>query len=102
MHGGRTQVRVPEHSGAKDGSTLYVQYNYAGADDGLRLESVRYPNGRLVHYTYGTANGDNDVLNRLDAIKDDDSGSPGDTIASYTYLGLGTVVREEVATSRSR
>jgi len=29
-----------EHSGAVDGSTLYVQYNYAGADDGLRLESV--------------------------------------------------------------
>jgi len=67
-----------------DGSTLCVQYNYADAGDGLRVESVRYPNGRLVHYTYGTAIGDHDVLSRLDAVKDDSSGSPGDTIASYT------------------
>ena len=34
-------------------------------------------------------------LGRLDAIKDDNSGSPGDTLAGYTYLGLGTVVRED-------
>ena len=60
--------------------------------DGLRLESIRYPNGRLVHYTYGSAGSDADNLNRLDAIKADSSGSPGTTLASYTYLGLGTVV----------
>jgi len=36
-----------------------------------------------------------DNLNRLDAIKDDNSGSPGDTVAEYTYLGLGTMVVED-------
>jgi len=42
--------------------------------------------------TYGSANGDGDSMNRLDAIKDDNSGSPGSTLASYEYLGAGTVV----------
>ena len=36
-----------------------------------------------------------DVLNRLDAIKDDSGGSPGNTLASYSYLGLGTIVIED-------
>ena len=90
-----------EHEGAKDASTLYVQYNYdetaSGGEfsKGLRLSSMRYPNGRLVHYTYGSSGGDGDNLNRLAAIKDDSGGSPGDTLASYTYLGLGTIVIED-------
>ena len=88
-----------EHEGAKDGSTLYVEYNYDETvvdneyTKGLRLKSVRYPDARLVHYTYGS--GDGDKLNRLDAIKDDSSGSPGITLAEYTYLGLGTIVIED-------
>ncbi len=36
-----------------------------------------------------------DVLNRLDAIQDDSGGSPGDVLASYSYLGLGTIVVED-------
>ncbi len=36
-----------------------------------------------------------DILNRLDAIKDDSSGSPGSTLASYSYLGVGTIVKED-------
>jgi len=92
-----------EHSGAVDGNTLYVEYGYDETEvsdeltKGLRPKSVRYPNGRLVHYTYGLGNAANDLLNRLDAIKDDKAGTgnPGVPIASYTYLGLGTVVRED-------
>ena len=84
-----------EHAGEVDANSLYVQYNYADASAGLRLESVRYPNGRLVHYTYGSAGSDADHLNRLDAIRDDDGGNPGDVLAQYTYLGLGTVVVED-------
>ncbi|MCA9182811.1 MAG: RHS repeat-associated core domain-containing protein, partial [Planctomycetales bacterium] len=61
----------------------------------MRQTSLRYPNGRLVHYTYGTSGSAADSLNSLDAIQDDDSGSPGDVLASYTYLGLGTVVIED-------
>jgi hypothetical protein len=82
-----------EHNGAVDSSTLYVQYNYGTAAQGARLTSVRYPNGRLVHYTYGTAGSAADLLNRLDAIQDDNgSGQPGNTLASYKYLGTGTIV----------
>jgi len=92
---GLLEKEYQEHDGLKDANSLYVGYNYAGAADGLRLESVRYPNGRLVHYTYGTAGSDADNLSRLDAIKADNSGTPGTTLASYTYLGLGTVVRED-------
>ena len=92
---GMLSKEYQEHSGPKDASTLYVEYDYAGASAGLRLESVRYPNGRLVHYTYGAAGSDADNLNRLDAIQADDGGNPGATLAGYTYLGLGTVVRED-------
>ena len=34
-------------------------------------------------------------MNRLDAIQDDSDGSPGDVLASYSYLGLGTIVVED-------
>ena len=90
-----------EHEGAKDASTLYVQYNFDTTASGgkytkgLRPSSVRYPNGRLVHFTYGSADSMADALNRLDAIKDDSGGSPGSTLASYSYLGLGTIVIED-------
>ena len=61
----------------------------------MRPKSIRYPNGRLVHYTYGSAASDADNLNRLDAIKDDNAGSPGNTISSYTYVGSSMVVIED-------
>ena len=50
-----------EHEGAKDGSTLYVEYNYDETvvdneyTKGLGPKSVRYPNAGLVHLTYGSA-----------------------------------------------
>ena len=90
-----------EHEGAKDGNTLYVQYNRdttAASGEytkGLRLTSVRYPNARLVHYTYSTSGTTPDAMSRLDAINDDNSGSPGDSLAEYDYLGRGTIVVED-------
>ena len=71
------------------------QYNYAGTSRRLAARVDPLPNGRLVHYTYGSAGSDADNLYRLDAIKADNGGSPGTTLASYAYLGLGTVVRED-------
>jgi RHS repeat-associated protein len=91
-----------EHSGAKTGSTPYVGYNYdttasAGEfTEGLRPTSLRYPNGRLVHYTYGSSGSADDCLNRLLAINDDNSGSPGAALAEYTYLGLSQVVIQDL------
>ena len=90
-----------EHDGVKDASTPYVGYNYdetaAGGEftKGLRLKSLRYPDGRLVHHTYGSNGSDADNLSRLDAIKDDSAGSPGTTLASFAYLGFEQVVIEE-------
>jgi RHS repeat-associated protein len=98
---GQLVKEYQEHEGAKDANTLYLQYNFDESASGgkftkgLRPSSVRYPNGRLVHLTYGSTDSMADVLNRLDAIKDDSSGSPGDVLASYSYLGLGTIVVED-------
>ncbi|NUQ62918.1 MAG: hypothetical protein HUU20_10535, partial [Pirellulales bacterium] len=90
-----------EHSGAKDGNTLYAGYNYDTTASsgvftmGLRPTSVRYPNGRLVHFTYGTAAEAGDAMSRLAAINDDNSGNPGNSVAEYTYLGLSSIVVED-------
>ena len=87
--------------GAKDASTLYVGYNYdttvASGEytKGLRPTSVRYPNARLVHLTYGTSGATGDATARVEAIKDDSGGSPGTSFADYTYLGSGTIVVED-------
>lgn len=48
-----------------------------------------------MHFKYGTTDSTADALNRLDAIKDDSGGSPGGTLASYSYLGYGTIVIED-------
>jgi len=92
-----------EHDGAKDVNTPYVQYNYDANDansDGvydkaMRLVSVRYPNGRLVHYTYDSAGSISDKLSRIAAIQDDNSGAPGDVLASYKVNGLMRLAIED-------
>ena len=95
---GLVSKEYQEHEGAKDANTLYVQYNRdttASSGEytkGLRLTSVKYPNARLVHSTYSTSGSTPDAMSRLDAIEDDDSGSPGDNLAEYSYMGTGSVV----------
>jgi len=94
------EIQLDQYGIPSDG-TPYVEYTYAGPEHGLRLESVRYPNGRLVHYTYGEEDSTADVLNRLDAICDDSTqypGTPGEMLAAYSYLGLGTIVAEDYQT----
>ena len=96
---GRLTTDYQEHSGAKGPNTPSIGYGYdttasSGVyTNGLRPTSLVYPNGRLVHFTYGTSGGTDDVINRIAAINDDSSGSPGDAIAQYTYLGQGQVVK---------
>jgi len=60
---------------------------------GLRATSVRYPNGRLVHYDYGSSGSTADAIHRIDSIKDNSGGSPGATLAAYSYLGQGGIVQ---------
>jgi len=98
---GHLAKQYQEHSGAKDANTPYVGYNYDQTatsgefTNGLRPISIRYPDGRLVHFTYGASGSADDNLNRLAAINDDSSGSPGAALAQYTYLGRGTVVIQD-------
>ncbi len=85
-----------EHQGAVDQNTLYTEYDYAGASQGYRPTAVEYPNGRVIHYTYGATGSADDNLNRVAAICDDDGyGNPGQVLAAYRYLGLGTIVTED-------
>ena len=77
------------HDGEVDtgaNGTPYVQYNYSGPDHGLRLESVRYPNGRILDYLYDS--GIDDVVGRVSSLADSDETH----LADYTYLGLDRIL----------
>lgn len=83
-----------DHGSTVSGSSPSVQYSYdsgASSSNEIRLNGLTYPNGRTITYSYGSAGGINDLLNRIDTIQDTTSGTTD--LASYTYLGIGTVVR---------
>ena len=104
---GALTVEHQEHNGVKGGGTLAVQYAYDATSGtynglsnvltkGLRLTNITYPNGRKSFRNYGSGASLADKLSRLAAIKDDDgSGGEGDTLASYSYNGTGTMVVED-------
>jgi RHS repeat-associated protein len=78
------------HSGAVNtSSTPNVQYTYTEGSGGnhSRLTSIVYPNGNVLHYNY--ASGLDDSISRLTSLSD----NSGITVESYSYLGLGTVVK---------
>jgi RHS repeat-associated protein len=58
----------------------------------VRLVSVGYAGGQTVYYNYPSS-GVGYVLSRLDNIADNSSGTT--PYVQYTYLGLGTIVKEE-------
>ena len=60
-----------------------VQYGYAsGSVNTIRSTGITYPNGRVITYDYGTSNGINDAISRVDAVKDGAT-----ALAQYSYLG---------------
>jgi RHS repeat-associated protein len=68
------------------GSETVVQYAYAnGQNNTTRLQSLTYPNGRLIQYSY---TGDGDALNRVQAILD----TGGQQLVTYAYLGMGDFI----------
>ena len=78
------------HSGAVNTSTTpKVQYDYAnGSANTIRPVTLTYPNGRVITYDYGTADGINDAASRIASLIDDD-----DThLVDYSFLGLGIIV----------
>ena len=72
------------HGGAVNTSTSpKVQYSYAsGSANTIRSTGITHPNGRMVSYDYGTSNGINDAISRVDAVKDGAT-----ALAQYSYLG---------------
>ncbi len=57
-----------------------------------------YPDGRQIRYNYGTSGGPDDRLNRVGAVRHGASL----TLAAYTYLGIGTVVRIDYTQADAR
>ncbi|WP_197441605.1 RHS repeat domain-containing protein, partial [Thalassoglobus neptunius] len=70
-------------------ATPEVQYGYAdGSANTIRPETITYPNGRELTYNYGTTNGMNDAMSRVEEIVDDDS----TVLTAEEYLGLSSIV----------
>ncbi len=70
-----------------------VTYYYAtGANNTIRPTGLQYPDGRHISYNYGATGGMNDLLSRIDNIVEG-----AITVASYTYLGLDTIVESSHA-----
>ncbi len=84
------------HEGAVSGSTPSVQYTYdhsaAGTTfkDGARLESIIYPNGRVLFYDYGSAE---ELDDRSGAVKQlRETNGSGTILVEYSRTGGGGVV----------
>ena len=84
-------------TGAVDvATTPYVEYTYSNPDNGSRLASMVYPNGRTINYNYSGTNLNgalDNAIGRLNSISDGaNSGDAGQVLEQYSYLGLNTIV----------
>ncbi|HZL36201.1 MAG TPA: hypothetical protein VFC78_12865, partial [Tepidisphaeraceae bacterium] len=89
-----------EHSGTVTGSSLNVQYAFdtgASNSNEIRLNQLTYPNLRTITPDYGPSGGMNDLLNRVGGLKDGTT-----TLAAYTFIGLGAVIRRDSPEPRIR
>ena len=87
---GQLITEYQAHSGSVNTSTTpKVQYAYSEMASGVnhsRLTSMTYPSGYVLTSNYSS--GLNSSISRLSSLSDS-----GNTLESYDYLGLGTVVR---------
>jgi YD repeat-containing protein len=81
--------------GYEDANNI-VEYNYASIDDGSRLTSMTYPNGRVEDYLYTDSL--DSAITRLTEIADGYDYSTGldnpQSVQRYSYLGLDTIVNK--------
>ncbi|MGP0026218.1 MAG: RHS repeat-associated core domain-containing protein, partial [Streptosporangiaceae bacterium] len=111
---GNLDAEYQEHGGlVNTASSVYVGYGYDDSTavvggvttsvTGYRPTTLQYPttgtaSSRVLTYSYGTAGGGNDEINRLDSIYDGSgtatSVTLGAELASYSYLGTDTIVTE--------
>ena len=79
------------HSGAVGGSTPSVQYTYDTSvvssifDDGVRLESITYPDGRVLFYDYGTSDAFEDRVGVAKRLRE--TNGSGTTLVEYSRTG---------------
>ena len=75
-------------------STPYIGYTYDVTKSGdvftkrLRLSTMKYPSGKTLTYTYGTANSVDDLLGRLTEIKEGAT-----SLVQYAYNGAATPMK---------
>jgi RHS repeat-associated protein len=73
-------------------TSVNVQYQYAdGSSNTIRPAALVYPNGRVLHYDYGTSAGIDDSLSRIASIIDSDGTTH---LADYTRVGHETFVEQ--------
>ncbi len=86
---GQVTKEWQEHSGAVTGTSANVQYAYsemAGGANHSRRTSITYASGYVLNYNY--ASGLDNNISRLTSLSDS-----GNTLESYSYLGLATIVK---------
>ncbi len=99
-HFGKLVSETQEHVGAATGASLAVGYTYNSANGSGTRQSLVYPNGRTIDFGYGDSTDTSGALGRLGSIVDDSANSSlgdataGQTLASFSYLGLDTIVTE--------
>ncbi len=96
---GNVAASYQDHAGAATTSDPGVVYHYADGASGdeagyVRLDQVTYPDGRTAEYAYGSGGS---ITDRLDLVAGIAStkGANTATVASYTCLGAGTIVKTE-------
>ena len=114
---GQVAREYQAHDGVVDtgvNGTPFVQYDY---DDGyenpsetsrpakyVRLQSVTYPSAdRVIEYGYGDAQS-TDINKVIDAVMSrlETIGNASEIDAAYTYLGAGTIVKEDYVSAGTR
>ncbi len=86
------------HDGAVAGGTPEVNYAYTDGTTGaqteaqhLRLATLTYPNGRVLHYNYPASGTIGHMLSRIDNLANDASGTT--KFAQYGYFGAASVYK---------
>ncbi len=98
---GLVSKSTQDHSGPVGGSEPSVQYAYDLSassnvyNDGPRLETITYPDGRVVHYGYDNA-AQGTFRDRSSLVAEmRDTNSSGQQLATYQYMGTGRVARTD-------
>ena len=93
------EYQAHNSSGVNTSTSPQIQYSYntnfdtmSSGENNSRLNSMTYPNGRILDYVYNS--GLDASITRVSALADDITGTH---LEDYLYLGLGTIVERDHA-----